>query len=81
MAFQQKKTLEPSQALHVQLKGYYIPLVGLVLLSIGILSLLVTLFSGMTLEDPNTSLTWPSVLPIGWSMEWEPSPASNDSAE
>ena len=24
----------------------------------------------MTLEDPNASLTWPSVLPSGWSMEW-----------
>ena len=35
----------------------------------------------MTLEDSNTSLSWPSVLPSGWSMEWEPSPTSNDSAE
>ena len=43
--------------------------------------LLVTLFSGMTCEEPNTSLPWPSVLPAGWSMEWEPSPTSNDSAE
>ena len=32
-----------------------------------------TLFSGMFYEDQNTSMTWPSVLPTGWSMEWEPS--------
>ena len=35
----------------------------------------------MTLEDPNTSLTWPSVLPSGWSMEWEPTTTSNDLEE
>ena len=40
-----------------------------------------TLFSGMFCEDQNTSMTWPSVLPTGWSMEWEQSPASNDSDE
>ena len=43
--------------------------------------LLVTLFSGITLEDPNTSLTWPSVLPPGWSMEWDPSSTSINSVE
>ena len=40
-----------------------------------------TLFSGITLEDPNTSLTWPSVLPSGWSMEWDPFLTSNNLAE
>ncbi|XP_039851106.1 uncharacterized protein LOC120709503 [Panicum virgatum] len=36
---------------------------------------------GMTCEDQNTSLTWPSVLPTGWSMEWEPSSTSNELAK
>ena len=63
------------------LKGYLIPLDGSVLLSISILRLACDLFLGMFCEDQNTSMTWPSVLPTGWSMEWEPSPASNDSAE
>ena len=40
-----------------------------------------TLFSWMTFEDPNTGLTWPSVLPSGWSMEWEPTSTSNISEE
>ena len=35
--------------------------------------LLVTLFSGITLEDSNNSMTWPSALPADWMMEWEPS--------
>ena len=43
--------------------------------------MLVTLISGMTCEDLNTSLTWPSVLSPGWSMEWELYQASNESAE
>ena len=32
-------------------------------------------------KDPNTSLTWPSVSPTGWSMEWEPSPTSDNSTK
>ena len=80
MAFQQKKT-RALLSLACLDKGYCKPLIGSVLLSISILRLLVILFSGMTLEDPNTSLSWPSVLPSGWSMEWEPSSTSNDSEE
>jgi len=38
------------------------------------------MFSGVTAEEPNSSLTWPNALPAGWSMEWEPS-TNNESAE
>jgi len=31
------------------------------------------MFSGMLSDDQNTSSTWPSALPAGWTMEWEPS--------
>ena len=27
----------------------------------------------MLSDDQNTSSTWPSALPAGWTMEWEPS--------
>jgi len=35
----------------------------------------------MFCEDQNTSMTWPSVLPTGWSMKWEPSSTSDDFTE
>jgi len=31
------------------------------------------MFLGMPADDHNNSVNWPSGLPIGWSMEWEPS--------
>ena len=79
VAFQQKKP----QSLHklCMSRATIYPLTGQSCRVLVYSDLLVTLFSGMTLEDPNTSLTWPSVLPTGWSMEWELSPTSNDSAE
>jgi hypothetical protein len=42
------------------------------LLSISILSLAcgLTLLSGETVEDLVAGLTWPCVLPPGWSVEW-----------
>ena len=30
------------------------------------------MFSGILSDDQNTSSTWPSKLPTGWTMEWEP---------
>jgi hypothetical protein len=24
------------------------------------------------------NLTWPGTVPLGWSVEWDPSPAGND---
>ena len=31
------------------------------------------MFSGIRSDGQNTSSTWPSDLPTGWTMEWEPS--------
>ena len=43
---------------------------------------ILSLSSRYIVRDPLlSSLTWPSVLPSGWSMEWEPSSTSNDLEE
>ena len=34
-----------------------------------------------TFEDMIASLTWPCVLPPGWSVEWDTTPANDDNAE
>ena len=40
---------------------------------------ILSLSSGCIVRDPLlSSLTWPSVLPSGWSMEWEPTSISNN---
>ena len=39
------------------------------------------MFSGDTFEDQIASLTWPCVLPPGWSVEWDTTPANDDNAE
>jgi hypothetical protein len=41
----------------------------------------VVIFSGVSLEDLVAGLAWPSALPTGWTMERDPSPASNNSVE
>jgi hypothetical protein len=41
----------------------------------------VIMFSGMSFGDMVAGLAWPNTLPTGWTVEWDPSPASNDSAE
>jgi hypothetical protein len=41
----------------------------------------VAIFLGVSLEDLVAELAWPSALPTGWTVEWDPSPASNDSVE
>jgi hypothetical protein len=41
----------------------------------------VVLFSGETFEDIVTSLTWPCIIPPGWSMDWDASPGNDDNAE
>jgi hypothetical protein len=41
----------------------------------------VAIFSGVSFEDMIAGLAWPSTLPIGWTVEWDLSLASNDSAE
>jgi hypothetical protein len=41
----------------------------------------VALFSGASFEEMIAGLTWPCTLPPGWSMEWDASPANNNSAE
>jgi hypothetical protein len=41
----------------------------------------VAMFSGVSFEDMIAGLAWPSTLLTGWTVEWEPFPANNDSAE
>jgi hypothetical protein len=41
----------------------------------------VAIFSGVSFEDMVAGLAWPSTLPAGWSVDWDPSPANNGSAE
>jgi hypothetical protein len=41
----------------------------------------VAMFSGVSFEDLIAGLSWPIALLIGWTVEWDPSPASNDSAK
>ena len=37
------------------------------------------LFSSVFFEDMVAGLTWPCTLPPGWSVEWDASPANDDS--
>jgi hypothetical protein len=43
--------------------------------------LLVIWFSSMSFVTQVDSLTWPGTVPLGWSVEWDPSPAGNDPLE
>jgi hypothetical protein len=41
----------------------------------------VAMFSSVSFEDMIAGLTWLCTLPTGWSVEWDLSPANNDSAK
>jgi hypothetical protein len=44
-------------------------------------SVLLVNFSGMTFENPPDSSAWPTSVPYGWSVEWDPSSAGSDPLE
>jgi hypothetical protein len=39
------------------------------------------MFLGVSFEDMIAGLAWLNTLPTDWTVEWDPSPASNGSAE
>jgi hypothetical protein len=72
--------LRTISSLHESNYGLSIPNPGQALLSISILSLTSIIFR-YDLRNPTDSSAWPTSVPYGWSVEWDPSPAGSDPQE
>jgi hypothetical protein len=50
-------------------------------LSISILSLACGIIFAGTLQDIVDGVTWPTTLPLGWTVEWDAAPAGEEHEE